>query len=252
MGANISRQEYESITKMVNLAITNMVSTQTQSVRQSATNIQSATIEIDGTIECPAGFNVKQTQSVVATAVHQLGGQTDQKSVTDTSGKIANDIMNSVAQSNKGIPLFQVNDNTQITKVTNDLQNIVKDSIVTSINQTVSYNMDNQQVLVVRIGEKAYIKSGGDCTISQDNVVNQLVNLTMSNLVSQTTEKKLASNIDTKSANKADQTNVGLLGGIFGGIIGFLIIVVVIYAVIRMKKNKRARAAAGLSSSSSS
>jgi membrane-associated HD superfamily phosphohydrolase len=222
MGANVSDQSQESVSKLVNDSLTDISTSVSNSSSVFANSNQQITLDFWGKVEdCP--FNIYQTADVSISAMLKADSDISAAVANKIENKLAAIIDSSVKQANKGLNLGQVGVSLQSQKATQDVTNKLQAIIKNSINNTLRVDaMNDQKIDVIVRGDMNC--RGQQFNITQEAVVKAVSDAAAKTIVSTVVKNDVFNDLKQQLAQKALQENTGLDLG-FGFAIIFVVVV---------------------------
>lgn len=218
MGANVSTQNIESMTKQINKTLTEVSTTISNTAESTNSSRQSVRLDLQGSKNCRAV--ISQTSNSSLSAMSQFTNETYNDISNQLKNKLNEEIAQIVKQKNEGINFGQTNvsDLRAIsdTYVENNMQNVIKSQISSIISNT---NSVDQEVVVYAKNMECDPKDPS-IVIDQKAVIEQISSNIANTLVKNAIKNVAENDVAKKITQTSDQTNAGLT---FGGMIFLLI-----------------------------
>jgi hypothetical protein len=169
MGGNSSKQTVETTlqTEVLNKTIQNFITTNSQTVTASGSNIQKLDVEIGDVIGCNINFGQKIDSEVTSSGQLKTTELSDLQTKADTH--LDNNV-DALMEKMSGFASLQVGNNTQQSvkqTITNKLQNITEKTFETNNYNDIVASVVNIQAQKLKIGNFDCTK-GGQLDMSQD------------------------------------------------------------------------------------
>lgn len=221
MGANVSSQTNEAITKNINNVI-NEFSTNIEQNQSSNVDIkQYMDIEFSGSVICD-NVTVRQVASGKLSSLSQLNSDQKTQLAADISNQIKAKLEQAVAQKNSGLNLGQANVSNQRNIINNYIEHNIKNILETNIKSSTRTDTKGNQTMIFRPRNKF------ECTnldLSQELAIEQISQNMTKSLVEGATSAVLKNKTIAEAKQKATQTNAGLS-------LGFGMIILVILGIL--------------------
>ena len=218
MGANVSTQNIESMTKQINTALTEVSTTVSNTSQSTNSSIQSVHLDLTGSKNCRA--QISQTSNSNLSAMSQFSSEISNDVANQLKNKLNEEIAQIVKQKNEGINFGQTNianlKTISDTYVENNIQNIIK----TQINNVISNTNSAEQEVVVYARNMECDSKDPSIIIDQKIVIEQISSNIANTLVKNAIKNVAENDVAKKITQTSDQTNAGLT---FGGMIFLLI-----------------------------
>ena len=255
-----SKSDNKAITniKNINQTMTNMVSSNSQSIQATQINVQSVRIEVGGDMDdCPLSVMQQMVANQTVKLTLDLKDTTSLKNQITTALKTENE----TAQKNKteflATASTSANNYTEVNQV---IENIVSTNKVDELRVELKAFMSSLQegVLIVKGNLKC---RGKPIVFSQDMVTKQVVDMITQKITGTTLDNVLSTSVENKNTTKQEGESggaTGLIKGLFEGlssfftgpliIVGIIVVVLAILAyVFRGSISKIAESKAGVS-----
>ena len=218
MGANISTQNIESMTKQINKTLTDVSTTQSNTSQSTNSSKQSVFLDLSYSKNCKA--KISQISNSNLSAMSQFSSEISNEVANQLKNKLNEEIAQIVKQKNEGINFGQTNianlKTISDTYVENNIQNIIK----TQINNVISNTNSAEQEVVVYARNMECDSKDPSIIIDQKIVIEQISSNIANTLVKNAIKNVAENDVAKKITQTSDQTNAGLT---FGGMIFLLI-----------------------------
>ena len=218
MGANISTQNIESMTKQINKTLTDVSTTQSNTSQSTNSSKQSVFLDLSYSKNCKA--KISQISNSNLSAMSQFSSEISNEVANQLKNKLNEEIAQIVKQKNEGINFGQTNvsDLRAIsdTYVENNMQTIIK----AQINNLISNTNSVEQNVFIKARNMECDPKDPSIVIDQKAVIEQISSNIANTLVKNAIKNVAENDVAKKITQTSDQTNAGLT---FGGMIFLLI-----------------------------
>lgn len=224
MGTNISVQDNESLTSIVNKSVTETSSEFENSSTTSSSSKQTISVKI---IKSIAGnINASMKTSIGVTAILQADTNVMTKLTTDLTAKVNKTLTNSLTQLNKDLNFGQTNAASVKNKTVNNTVNDVTNSVKLGIKNSVEMDVSGEQITAFIIDQSKI----GNLSINMESIITTLSSNIAKAIADTSVKNTLTAEEKTELTNIVSQTNAGLdvmalmtiIGLAVAGVVGLL------------------------------
>jgi len=218
MGANVSTQNIESMTKTINKTLTDV--SQTFSTTATSTNISRQDMELIIGEATGCNFLLSQDSKSNLAAMSEFSNEISNEVANQLKNTLKEELAQIVKQKNEGINFGQTNVSALNTISNTTLENNIENIINTSISSTISNTVDSGQKIKITIGKLTCPANNSSFIVTQEMIIDQISTNIANNLVKNTLTNIADNDVTKKITQTSDQANAGLT---FGGMIFLLI-----------------------------
>jgi type IV pilus biogenesis protein CpaD/CtpE len=225
MGTNFSKQLVDQTQTIISQALTDITTNVDNSLYGNVGSWQRIDMDLTGANikRCP--ITVGQDSQVAS----EILSQADTTVANDVSQRLEGTLEALVAQTldqvNKSIPLGANNSADVRTKITQSVNQLLKTSLVTNINNLMYTTTGNNQIVNFR--GRYLLCRNSPITINQTSVIDAVSRSTATNVVTNIVKNEAAAGIKAEVDQKVKQANTGLDFGFI-----FIILALVAFAVL--------------------
>ena len=217
MGTNISVQDNESLTSIVNKSVTKTASEFKNSSTTSSSSDQTISVKIIKSIT--GNINASMKTSIGVTAILQADTNVMTKLTNDLTANVNKRLNNNLTQLNKELNFGQTNVASVKNKTVNNTVNDVTNSVTLGVQNSVEMDVSGKQITAFIIDQSKI----GNMTINMESIITAL----SSNIAKAIADTSVKNTLDSKEitdlTNTVSQTNDGLDVMAFMTIIGLAI-----------------------------
>ena len=218
MGANISTQNIESMTKQINNSLTKVIQKVNTTISSSTMSDQTISLDMRESVNCSP--QIHQKSKTTFTSLSQLSSEISNDVATEMKNKLKEELAQIVKQKNEGINFGQTNVSALNTVSNTFLENNIESIIETEITNLVSNTSVSKQAIIINARGMQCNPTGPPFIIDQENLIEQISSNIANTLVKNAIKNVAENDVAKKITQTSDQTNAGLT---FGGMIFLLI-----------------------------